>query len=387
MHVIYLFTGLHPLFESLITDPPEGFRVISNVSASNFKINKEYSRVNSLIKNILTRIYNILNIPRLVYIPKKCDLIHTCGGIIPLNNVPWVVSIETSSSFVSYQEEKMFNINMRSKIARYLLDKNCKKILPLSMACETAFFNIFKEIRDKIKDKVEVLYPAIKPYKVRQKKENDRIRLLFIGNQFFDKGGRELIKALEALSKRYDVELFMITGVPKHHQAYFRQFIMKYSGYDNLHIITRNVDRETLFSRYYSTSDIFVLPSYIDTFGYVFLEAMSVGLPLIGTDVFAIPEIIENGVNGFLIHSPLSPFDKNFLRTPESLKTYRQRIIAGDVPEVTTQLIEKISILIEDDNLRKKMGRESYKMVESGKFSIKERNKKLKRIYEEALRW
>ena len=41
--------------------------------------------------------------------------------------------------------------------------------------------------------------------------------------------------------------------------------------------------------------------------------------------------------------------------------------------------------MIEDSSLRKKMSKASRKLVESGKFSIKYRNKKLKNIYNESL--
>ena len=50
----------------------------------------------------------------------------------------------------------------------------------------------------------------------------------------------------------------------------------------------------------YRQSDLFVLPSLYDTFGFVFCEAMSQGLPCIGTDFNAMPELIEEGLNGYL---------------------------------------------------------------------------------------
>jgi glycosyltransferase involved in cell wall biosynthesis len=46
---------------------------------------------------------------------------------------------------------------------------------------------------------------------------------------------------------------------------------------------------------------VFVLPSENETFGQVFIEAMSCGLPVIGTKVGGIPEIISDSYNGYLI--------------------------------------------------------------------------------------
>ena len=59
-------------------------------------------------------------------------------------------------------------------------------------------------------------------------------------------------------------------------------------------------DRNRLLELY-RQADLFVLPSLYDTFGFVFCEAMSQGLPCIGTDFNAIPELIHEGVNGYLV--------------------------------------------------------------------------------------
>ena len=51
----------------------------------------------------------------------------------------------------------------------------------------------------------------------------------------------------------------------------------------------------------YRSADLFLLPSRCDSFGFVFLEAMSQGLPCIGTTLNAMPEIIDPGVSGYAI--------------------------------------------------------------------------------------
>ena len=47
--------------------------------------------------------------------------------------------------------------------------------------------------------------------------------------------------------------------------------------------------------------NLFVLPSRFDCFGISFVEAMAYGLPCIGRDLCAMPEIIDAGQNGELI--------------------------------------------------------------------------------------
>jgi len=59
---------------------------------------------------------------------------------------------------------------------------------------------------------------------------------------------------------------------------------------------------------YYSAADFSVLPSLMEATSISGLEAMAAGLPLVGTEVGGIPELIKNGVNGYLCN-PSDPRD------------------------------------------------------------------------------
>jgi glycosyltransferase involved in cell wall biosynthesis len=51
----------------------------------------------------------------------------------------------------------------------------------------------------------------------------------------------------------------------------------------------------------YHWADLFVLPSVSDTFGLVILEAMAHGLPVIATKNTGAPDILRDGVDGFIV--------------------------------------------------------------------------------------
>jgi len=50
------------------------------------------------------------------------------------------------------------------------------------------------------------------------------------------------------------------------------------------------------------TSDIFIFPTYFETFPLVLLEAMQFSLPIISTFEGGIPDVVEDGITGFLIN-------------------------------------------------------------------------------------
>jgi len=63
---------------------------------------------------------------------------------------------------------------------------------------------------------------------------------------------------------------------------------------------------------YYSQASIFVLPSIEDGFGLVLAEAMACGLPIVATTNTGAPDLITDGVEGFIvpIRNPLALREK-----------------------------------------------------------------------------
>jgi glycosyltransferase involved in cell wall biosynthesis len=59
-------------------------------------------------------------------------------------------------------------------------------------------------------------------------------------------------------------------------------------------------DRKRLH-QIFAEATVFAMPSICEPFGLAILEAMSHGLPVIGSTVDAMPELIEDGTTGYLI--------------------------------------------------------------------------------------
>ena len=112
------------------------------------------------------------------------------------------------------------------------------------------------------------------------------------------------------------------------------------------------IEKEKAFSQ----SDIFVFPTYNETFGLVNLEAMQFSLPIISTDEGAIPELVSDGSTGYI------------------------------VPKRDAQaLADKLEILITNAELRNEMGQAGKRLYEE-KFTIEIFEKRIVEILQTVLK-
>ncbi len=104
------------------------------------------------------------------------------------------------------------------------------------------------------------------------------------------KGGADLLAAFD-LARRARPELTLVVAGPDRSQ-WREQPGVRWLG---------PVGSKDELIKLYRQSDLFVMPSLRDSFGFVFLEAMTQGLPCIGTNINAMPEIIEDGKTGYIV--------------------------------------------------------------------------------------
>ncbi|MFH1308569.1 MAG: glycosyltransferase family 4 protein [Patescibacteria group bacterium] len=362
--------GAFPFYQDIINYPPENVFYVD--TGTQTKQGEYYQ--NKKTKEFANRLLNFLKIPRMMYVKPKDNryqLIHSSRGILPLNRRPWVLDIEHVYSFTGLHDQLKYNKRIRRIIEKKLGSKYCKKILCHCDATRRGFFRYLD--CSKFKDKIIVSYPTVHRISLKKKKSK-KIRILCVLSLFRHKAGIQALKAFSKLEKKYNVELIMRADVPPEVKSRFNSKNIIYQSYHG-QILTR----EELLKKVYANADIFLYPSLCDSFGASLLDAMCADLPIVSTNLYAIPEIVTT--NGIIVKIPGYRLEAGFIQEYLIDKFSRE-----DEENFVKDLANALEKLIKNKKLRENMSKESKRLTTTGKFSIAYRNKKLREIYEEALK-
>ncbi len=372
----------HSLYSGMFAHPPSGFHllmddVVSRKGARLVNINRilqESSAINGFWQNAKPLFYTLWQSYNRSMQRFDVDIVFAMQQLI-FAKIPWTVDLEFADALVGYG-----NIRTCGAIVRKSLSSPfCRKIMPWSNWSEKTL--LLSMNCEDFKRKIEVVRPAVEPKKT-CKRNKPNLRLLFVGsnnpsniNNFELKGGFEVLEAFENLNQTYDeIELVVRSRVPP--SAY-----EKYSKLKNIHFYPDPL-KERELAELYASSDIFLFPSH-SNLGVATLEAMSFGIPVIATSLYDVPEAISDMKTGILLNPhPKIPyytwnlgpnhFDPHFF---DGIRKYR--------PQLVKQIVDKTSLLIEDETLRQKLGREAREQTETGIFSMEYRNKQLETILNE----
>ncbi|MEB3280990.1 MAG: glycosyltransferase family 4 protein [Lyngbya sp.] len=162
----------------------------------------------------------------------------------------------------------------------------------------------------------------------------EKINILYVGRFEYRKGIDILLEAIPLVLNKINNAFFTLVGKDpeKIYQDKFHdQWGNKFDAYITF---AGAVDSEKLHQMY-QKCNLFVAPSRYESFGLIYVEAMSYGKPVIGCKTGGVPEVIDEGVTGLLAQ-----------------------------PNDSQDLAEKILKLASDANLRHQMGQQGRQRVE-----------------------
>jgi UDP-glucose:(heptosyl)LPS alpha-1,3-glucosyltransferase len=127
------------------------------------------------------------------------------------------------------------------------------------------------------------------------------ILLLFVGMNFEVKGLDTIIAALAKARTARPEASFRLLVVGRGDEGKYRKMALSLGIAEAVTFAGTQVGG---LERYYRAADIFIMLSKFDTFGMVVLEAMASGLPVIVSPNVGAKDLVQEGINGFILSSP-----------------------------------------------------------------------------------
>jgi glycosyltransferase involved in cell wall biosynthesis len=219
---------------------------------------------------------------------------------------------QKASSFRSALEQQLFKPPVRyiSKKSDYVFSYGGK------------ITEIIKRIGVNEKQIVEIPAGIERDWIKNNFSSSSKRKFLFVGRYEERKGINELSDAIQQL-KGYEFEFHFVGNIPDSKKI--KQPHVFYHGMIKDH---------SLLKKRMGDCDVLVCPSYSEGMPNVILEAMSLGLAIIATDVGAVSLLVSDK-NGFLLHAP----------TPHAIASAMKEMIASDNPALEKKRRASIEVV------------------------------------------
>src|SRR5690554_2997205 len=277
-------------------------------------------------------------------ISRKNTIRHFFNGI-SYNSLPRVTTFETSLPRYSKPSWTKQGI-------KRLTSPSCKKVIALSSCAYNIQLNYlsqnFPTYYKAIKKKMIVLHPPQKliidniASKPELANENPKLIFTFVGNQFFGKGGREVLNVFKKICVQHpNIKLNIISNfspdsyasaTTKQDVEQLKKEFLQLPA--NIHILGSIKNEQVL--KILCNSHVALLPTYADTYGYFVLESQACGCPVISTDIRALPEI-NNNECGWVINVPKDENGNAIINTREQRLAF-----SANLQEKLESIVQKI---------------------------------------------
>jgi glycosyltransferase involved in cell wall biosynthesis len=276
--------------------------VIKNINDYNILFHMGLS---NLVKSLLITIKHILFFP-LILIIKKPDIIHihTSDYWMFWESLIYIsISKIFRKKIILHVHAHSFNVfyeaggDVQKKIINITLLKSDQVIVLSKLQKE--FFKKFIPYEKLMVVPNVVDLKMIDEYMKNDIDKGDKVNVLFIGGtEAKRKGIYDVIKAIPIVVEKFKGKvMFVFLGRCEIEKL---QTMCKKNNVSEFVRFLGFVEEQEKY-KVLRSSHIFVLPSYAEGLPIAILEAMYIGLPIISTRVGSIPEVIEDGNNGYLI--------------------------------------------------------------------------------------
>lgn len=333
-------------------------------------------------------------------IPTGCDVFHFFNCINLGMHSKWVISVESGVPWpvsvtrcVESEDADLSSIAQDKYVERRikaLANSNCLGLLALSHCTENIQREIIKQFPQYESIIAKKMITLLPPQKliigdVLEKgvtwSEEEPLTFIYVGSDFYRKGGRETVLVLSELHKRYSFKLILISSMAVDEKRYM---CTENDEKESKCLIEKNKDWIEYYDRLPNTevlekmkkAHVCLLPTWMDTFAYSVLEAQACGTPVISTSLRALTEINNENV-GWLIDVPVNRLNNPLHLTREQQDNFSEKLLNGlyDKVEYVLQHCEEIKdkamkclVKIKDYHSPQKY-EEKLRMVYQGRIS------------------
>ena len=262
---------------------------------------------------------------------------------------PLVVRLETPLRKVIETNEWTVTkeLELLSQLERTFVETS-DGVISISRSLRDDFQRLYEpNLRDKVDDVIPIGTPV--PDATLTPSKNQIV--LFAGRFEKRKGIDTLVKAIPLVLKaKPSVEFWLVSGEDAKTGSiqFYRNELertLPSELWNNVRLF-EGVSHEQL-SAYYAACSLFVGPSKYESFGIVYIEAMAWGKPVIACRVGGVPEVVQDGITGYLV-APNSP---------EQLATTVLQLL--NCPERLATMGRNARVLVEHEFSSSKMAKRS----------------------------
>lgn len=233
--------------------------------------------------------------------------VHHFFNKVSFSRTPWVSTFE---SFIPRHAKP------GRAMVRTITRPACAQLIAMSdraRRVEEARLERFPDLRDEVLSKVVVIHPpqATALGSMTEKAPvGDRIRLILVGHLFFLKGGLEVLRVVDRLLQAgAPLHLTVVSRLDigdhvTHSGPADREEALRLMGRHPQHIVHHPTLPNAQVLQLFRESDIALLPTYHDSYGYSVLEGQAHGCPAVTTNVAALPEINDPS-SGWMLEMPV----------------------------------------------------------------------------------
>lgn len=346
-HLMYVPLPKHMQSYHGIAKPSQNTEVLYSNDYTNFE-RFLYRRKLGHIQKSIERQVTISDISAI-----HAHYLFAAGGVAwqmkQLYGIPYIAAVRNSDLNYFFK----YAVHLRRFGIQIMKDAN--KVVFISPAAREVIISKYvpRHLQNTIHSKSEVIPNGIDDFWLQniyarpaRQHMSKSISLLYVGEVSANKNVETSIKVIDTLNKRgYNASLDIV-GDGSNMQ---RIAAMAQKRFETVHIHGRINSKEQLI-KLYRNADIFIMPSINETFGLVYLEAMSQGLPVIYTRNQGIDGYFEDGFVGYgctprdesiiadRVEQILADYDDTCTRCTRAVREFAWSEIASRYEEIYSSL-------------------------------------------------